>query len=142
MATPSRFSFLLEMRLLELFSGTQSIGKAFRTEGWEVVSLDIDKKSGADIVADILTWDYKTFEPGHFDAIWSSPVCTQYSICRTTAKTPRKLAWADSLVEKTKEIIEYFKPKIWAWENPKTGLLKTREVVQGVSLQKGHKNLD
>jgi site-specific DNA-cytosine methylase len=97
------------MRLLELFSGTGSIGKAFREQGWEVISLDINRKSGADIIADILTWDYKTFEKGHFDAIWSSPVCTHYSRARTTAKT---LEWADSLVAKTIEIIHYFEPKV------------------------------
>ena len=103
------------MRLLELFSGTGSIGKAFREQGWEVVSLDIKPRSGADIITDILTWDYKTYEKGHFDAVWGSPCCTHFSRARTTAKTPRDLEWADSLVAKTIEIIHYFEPKVWAW---------------------------
>jgi hypothetical protein len=120
------------MRLLELFSGTGSIGKAFRAQGWDVVSLDINPKSGADITADILSWNYKVFEKGHFDAVWGSPVCTHFSRARTTAKSPRNLEWADSLVAKTIEIIDYFQPKVWGFENPQTGLLKDREVVAGI----------
>ena len=120
------------MRLLELFSGTGSIGKAFRELGWEVISLDVNPKSQATITADILTWDYRSYGEGYFDAVWSSPVCTMYSRARTTAKTPRDLEWADSLVRKTLEIIHYFKPKVWGFENPQTGLLKDREVVKGI----------
>ena len=45
-------------RLLELFSGTGSIGKVFRARGWEVVSVDCDAKMQPTIVADIGTFDY------------------------------------------------------------------------------------
>jgi site-specific DNA-cytosine methylase len=120
------------MRLLELFAGTGSIGKAFREQGWDVVSLDIDPGSGADIVSDILAWNYRTFDPWHFDAVWASPVCTHYSRARTTAKTPRDLEGADALVQRTLEIILYFDPAVWGFENPATSLLKDRDVVAGI----------
>ena len=58
------------MRLLELFSGTKSVGKVAETLGYEVTSLDL---KNADINTDILNWDYKTYEPKHFDVIWASP---------------------------------------------------------------------
>ena len=120
------------MRLLELFAGTGSIGKAFEEAGWQVVSLDINPKSRATIAADILSWGYRIYGEGDFDAIWASPCCTMYSRARTTARTPRNLEWADSLVAKTIEIINYFKPTVWGFENPASGILKDREVVAGL----------
>jgi hypothetical protein len=45
------------MRILELFSGTGSIGNTFAEQGWEVISLDSDVKTDATIHEDILTWD-------------------------------------------------------------------------------------
>ncbi len=118
------------MRLLELFSGTGSIGRAFAEQGWEVTSLDIDPKSGADIVADFMTWDFSIYPEMHFDAIWASPVCTHYSIARTTAKTPRDLEGSDRMVQRVLDCIGLLKPQIWAFENPGSGLLKDRAVVQ------------
>ena len=43
------------MKLLELFSGTGSVGKVARELGYEVVSLDL---KNADINSDIMKWDY------------------------------------------------------------------------------------
>ena len=55
------------MRLLELFSGTGSVGKVARALGYEVVSLDL---TGATICCDILDWDYKAASVGYFDIIY------------------------------------------------------------------------
>ena len=118
------------MRLLELFSGTKSIGRSFSVHGFEVVSLDNVAELQPDICCDILEWDYTVFPPGYFDVIWASPPCTQYSICRSRAKLPRNLDYSDSLVRRALEIIEYQKPRAWFLENPASGLLKTRAVVR------------
>ena len=58
------------MRLLELFSGTGSLGKVAIKKGFDVISLDLED---ADIVCNVLEWDYTRFPVGYFDFILSSP---------------------------------------------------------------------
>ena len=70
------------MRLLELFSGTKWVGRAFEALGWEVTSLDADATTRPTICADVQAWDYGTYPPGHFDLIWASPVCTGAALRR------------------------------------------------------------
>ena len=110
------------MKLLELFSGTGSVGKVAKDFDFNVVSLD---SKGALINTDILDWNYKDYDKGHFDLIWASPPCVEYSIAKTTGV--RKLEEANKIVKKTIEIIKYFEPKYWFIENPQTGLLKKQE---------------
>ena len=107
------------MKLLELFSGTGSVGKVAKTLGWEVVSLDL---KNADINEDILTWDYKKYEPNYFDFIWASPPCTEYSMAKTTA--PRNIPKANEVVVRTLDIINYLCPTYFVLESPQTGYLK------------------
>jgi len=116
------------MRLLELFSGTQSVGKVAREMGYDVICLDRDME--ADIKCDIMDWDYKVYEPGYVNVIWASPPCTEYSRAKTVGV--RKLDMANAIVQRTTEIIEYFVPKYHTMEIPQTGLLKDQAVVSGM----------
>jgi len=120
------------MRLLELFSGTGSVGAAFAALGWEVTSLDVDVRCPADIHCDIFEFDFSVWNPGHFDAIWASPPCTEFSCARTKASRPRDLEGADDLVQRTKDVICYLQPRVWWIENPDSGLLKSRAVLVDV----------
>ncbi|OLP89411.1 hypothetical protein AK812_SmicGene29146 [Symbiodinium microadriaticum] len=70
--------------------------------GWEVTSLDLEGEPT--IRCDILDWDHTAFPPGHFQVVWASPVCCEFS--KALTRRPRRL---DSLVLRTLELINYFK---------------------------------
>lgn len=130
------------MRVLELFSGTKSVGKICNELGWEVISLDL---KDADINTDILDWNYREeYKPKDFDIIWASPPCDTFSMLRG-CHIGRSLKKKDGsgmyiltrqhlqddidniglpILRKTQEIIDYFKPTYFFIENPQTGKMK------------------
>lgn len=118
------------MNLLELFSGTGSVGKIAKTLGYNVISLDL---KNADIKTNILDWDFTIYPQGHFDVIWASPPCNTFSILRCSLigrSLTRSQIESDivntglPILRKTQEIIDYYKPKNYFIENPQTGRMK------------------
>jgi hypothetical protein len=118
------------MRLLELFSGTKSVSSAVSNMFDEVISVDIENKYKPTHCVDVLTWDYKVYPPSHFDAIWASPPCCEYSILKHNTGLPTNTDLADSIVLRAFEIIDYFSPAKWFIENPQTSRLKTRPFME------------
>jgi len=123
------------MRCWDICSGTGSVSRVWADAGHETLTLDSDPRCGADVCQDLLSWEYTYFGLEPPDVIWCSPPCTQYSIARSKAKTPRDLEGSDAIVQRCLDIIRYWRPRYWVIENPQTGLLKTREVVQGLEFK-------
>jgi len=132
------------IKVLELFSGTGSVGKCCKELGWDVVSVDL--LLPADHEVDILDFDYKQYPQDNFDIVWASPPCTEYSklkncwigrknkqgeVILTKELLEEKRKESDKLVAKSFEIIDYFNPELWFLENPASGQLKDREIMKG-----------
>lgn len=132
------------MKVLELFSGTGSVGKVCKKKGWDVISVDLIFESTHKV--DILKWDYKKYDKNEFNIIWASPVCTEYSHLKkcwlgrkmkdgttyTKEVREQKMNESDLLVLKTLEIIKYFNPRFWFIENPETSEMKNRDMMKGL----------
>ena len=125
------------MSVLELFSGTGSVGKVCHQLGWDVVSVDMISEATHKV--DIMLFDYKQYPKDYFDIVWASPPCTNYSKLQdgwlgrmrkgelyTKEVQEREMNEDDKLVLKAQEIIEYFKPELWFMENPATSRMKDR----------------
>jgi len=55
------------VKVLELFSGTGSVGKCCKELGWSVVSVDMILP--ADHKVDIMAVDYKQYDKDEFDIV-------------------------------------------------------------------------
>tara|TARA_R110001632_G_scaffold182059_1_gene302113 strand:+ start:91 stop:753 length:663 start_codon:yes stop_codon:yes gene_type:complete len=137
------------MNVLELFSGTGSVGTCCKELGWDVVSVDMEKKFNPTHLCNIMDFNYKQYSKNHFDIIWASPPCTSFSILQgswigrhkrvdgklvlfTQEQRDLDIIEADKIVLKTLEIINYFNPEYWFMENPHSGCLKNREYLKDI----------
>ena len=129
------------MRLLELYAGSRSIGKAAELFDMEVISTDITPYAGIDIVGNILALPMQTWVDFAPDVIWASPPCTSFSVASIGhhwtggkgAYIPKtKGAYLGmALMHKTLEIIEACNPKMWFIENPR-GLMRKMPEMQAL----------
>lgn len=127
------------MKVLELFAGTRSIGKAFEARGHEVFSVEWDKDfDHIDLYTDIgaLTAAEVLTRFGHPDVIWASPDCTTFSVAAISyhRKLNRQTKSLDSITEYARfcdavdqhvlELIKELSPAFWFIENPRGGMRK------------------
>lgn len=127
------------MKVLELFAGTRSIGKAFEAAGHEVYSVDWDKQfEDIDLYADIGSLSAEQVIElcgGVPDVIWASPDCTTYSIAaishHRTKEASGNLAPKSDYAKRCDEInqhvlalVEELQPKYFFIENPRGGMRK------------------
>ena len=61
--------------LLELFSGTGSIGKVFAAAGWRVTSVELETRFKPTCCMNVLDFEPNMLE-GPVDLLWGSPPCT------------------------------------------------------------------
>lgn len=126
------------LKVLELFAGTRSIGKAFEARGHKVYSVEWDKRfENIDLYADILTVTAEQIikDFGRPDVIWASPDCTTYSVA-AISKHRRKepngnlspvteyAAFCDLVNKHVVDLITELQPKYFFVENPVGGLRK------------------
>ncbi len=127
------------MKVLELFAGTRSIGKAFETRGHEVFSVEWDKSfDDIDLYADIMTVtaDDILEKFGRPDVIWASPDCTTFSIAAIShhrRKNPETgnldpisdyAKFCDAVDQHVLRLIMALSPRYWFIENPRGGMRK------------------
>ena len=125
------------MKVLELFAGTRSIGKAFEAHGHEVYSVEWDKSfENIDLCEDVgrLTADDILQSFGRPDVIWASPDCSTFSVA-AISKHRRKnketgnldpisdyAKFCDAVDKNVLRLIDELKPRFWFIENPRGGM--------------------
>lgn len=125
------------MKVLELFAGTRSIGKAFERHGHEVYSIDWDESfKDIDWNADIRQIRAEDILErfGHPDVIWASPDCATYSVAaiqrhrRKNEETgelepiSKYAKQCDDTNNHLVELIRELNPRYFFIENPRGGV--------------------
>ncbi len=127
------------MKVLELFAGTRSIGKAFEAHGHEVFSVEWNENfENIDLHKDILqlTAAEVIEKFGRPDVIWASPDCTTFSIAaishhrRQNPETGNLdpvsdyAKFCDAVDQHVLQLIRELQPRYWFIENPRGGMRK------------------
>ena len=123
------------MKVLDLFSGTQSIATAFRNRGHETFTIELDRNhKNIDWYEDIMKINAEDIVKrfGYPDVIWASPPCEKFSVAaigRNWIKGSNEPKNEESkqalkLLEHTIELIKELNPKFYFIENPRGKMRK------------------
>lgn len=130
---------MIVIKVLELFAGTRSIGKAFEKRGHKVFSVEWNKDfKNIDLYKDIseLTAEEILEKFGHPDVIWMSPDCTTFSIAAISHHRRKNeengnldpvsdyAKFCDEVDQHCLDLIRKLNPSLWFIENPRGGMRK------------------
>lgn len=127
-------------KMLDLFCGTKSMSNAFLSAGWEVYTVDWEKKFEPSLCADIgglTAADIIELCGGVPDVVWMSPDCRSYSIAAISTHRKKNLQteelepvseyakFCDSVNSHIIDVVvNELKPRYWFIENPRGGMRK------------------
>lgn len=127
------------MKVLELFAGTRSIGKAFEAKRHEVFSIEWNKDfEDIDLYADVSTVTAEDIlsKFGKPDVIWASPDCTTFSVAAISHHRRKNnltgnldavsdyAKFCDQVNLHVLQLIRELKPELYFIENPRGGMRK------------------
>ena len=127
------------LKVLELFAGTRSIGRAFERRGHEVFSVEWNRDfKNISLYKDIskLTAQEIIDNFGRPDVIWASPDCTTFSIAAISHHRRKNeetgnldpvsdyAKFCDKVDTHVLDLIRELAPKYWFIENPRGGMRK------------------
>lgn len=127
------------MKVLELFAGTRSIGKAFEAHGHQVFSIEWNRDfENIDLYADIsqVTVQDILLLFGKPDVVWASPDCTTFSVAAISHHRRRNdetgnldpiseyARFCDTVDQHVLDLIQELEPRFWFIENPRGGMRK------------------
>lgn len=95
------------MILLELYSGSGIVSRAFQQAGWDTILVDNNINVGPTVVADVR---HLPMKPMEIDFIWASPPCTEFSYANTNS--PYKTSTPDlSNIKAIDRLVREYPPK-------------------------------
>ena len=129
----------MHLKVLELFAGTRSIGKAFEAKCHNVFSVEWNKDfENIDLYEDISKLEAETIidKFGHPDVVWASPDCTTFSVAAISHHRKQDAysgnlepmsdyaKFCDSCDVHVLKLINDLKPKFYFIENPRGGFVR------------------
>lgn len=121
------------MKVLELFAGTRSIGRAFQARGHDVFAVEWDRNFPCiDLYADVgeLSAEEIISKFGRPDVVWASPDCSSYSVAalghHRNGIVPKTeyAKFCDNVNNHVVDLILELRPRFWFVENPRAMMRK------------------
>lgn len=106
-------------KILELFAGSRSIGKAAESLDMEVFSVDWERYDGINLAIDIENLKISDI-PFIPDAVWASPDCTTYTIAAVSHHRINSIIPKSDYAKKCDKVNQHFISliKMWLKINP------------------------